>query len=131
MANHEFVEQTDENKISFFTFDGKEQGYYSWKDFVSIKTTPNGNANKTVTYNMERTEDATLRNLYLNYPYSMDTSELFHDPVVGVNPENSPKLPTKPPEKIIGHELIIYIIVAVIAGVIMLGSIYRQRKGRE
>jgi hypothetical protein len=131
MANHEFMEQTAENKISFFTFDGKEHGYYSWKDFVTIKTMPNGNSNKTVTYNMERTEEAALRNLYLNYPYSMDTTELFHDPVVGVNPENSPKKPGPKPVEIIGHELLIYIMVAIVAGVIMLGSIYRQRKGRE
>jgi len=131
MANHEFMEQTAENKISFITFDGKEHGYYSWKDYVSIKTIPNGNSNKTVTYNLERTEEATLRNLYLNYPYSMDTTELFHDPIVGVNPENRPKKLGPEPEVIIGHELIIYMIVAVVAGVIMLGSIYRQRKRRE
>ncbi len=138
LGDHIFKESTTGtagNKISFLTNDNhnKEHGYYSWKNFVE-RTSNTGYLSKmNVSYNLEPTEDKDVKLLYLNYPYSMDTSEYFHDPVVGVNPENEPKLPGKLPEEIISHGkwVVIYFGVAIIAGVVILGNIYRQKKKRK
>jgi hypothetical protein len=128
--NHAFLEKTteNENKISFITMDDKERGFYSWKNHFEISRGTRAGESENISYNMEHTSKPAVRKLYLNYPYSPDIIELFHDPTVGVNPSNAPLPPTPPPEEIIKHEILIYIVVAVIAGIIMLGSIYRQKK---
>ncbi|WP_455392266.1 hypothetical protein [[Eubacterium] cellulosolvens] len=128
--NHEFMEYIaeDETKISFITYDGKEHGYFSWMNSFDIKSGSVGDKTEEVKYNLEPGTEPAVKKLYLNYPYTPDTAEIFHDPVVGVNPANQPPPVGNPSEKIINHQIIIYFIVAVIAAVIMLGNIYRQRK---
>jgi hypothetical protein len=130
LGNHELI--PDQKKISYRSSDGKERGYYSWKDYVEVTSVNGDTVNKEVTYNLESGRDNTEKELYLNYPYSMDTAELYHDPVVGVNPENPPQIPLPEPEDIIGHSqwFIIYLLVAIIVSCIMAGNIYRQRKKR-
>lgn len=127
-ANHEFFEQTNETKISFLTFDGKEHGFYSWRD--TIEVTPKTDEGVDVTHNLELTSNGAVRILYLNYPYTQEITEINHDPVVGVNPNHKPTIPGQPEPKIIRHEIIIYLLVAIIVAVIMIGNIYRQRKRR-
>lgn len=128
--NHEFLRQeTDvETKVSFMSNEDEERGYYSWKNSLELTSSAGAARSEDVGYNLEPTLEPAVNKLYLNYPYSPDVIELFHDPVVGVNPQNLPPIPTKPPSKVIDHQIIIYIIVAVIAAVVMLGNIYRQRK---
>lgn len=131
MANHDFLQGG--NKISFMTYDGKEHGYYSWKPNVEVTTSTGGFSKKSVTYNLEETTEGTQMMLYLNYPYSMDNRNLFHDPVVGVNPDHEPPPPGITPPVTISHEqwLIIYVLVAVVVAAVMIGNIYRQTKKRK
>ena len=62
----------------------------------------------------------------------MDTLEIFHDPEVGVNPENEPQEKVTEPD-IISHNrwFIIYIVVAIIVATVMIGNIYFQKRKRE
>jgi hypothetical protein len=130
-SNHEFLEDPVGNKISFITDSGKEHGYYGWRDTVELKSSGSDSSNDaSVSYNLGAGEDDSKKTLFLNYPYTPDTMEIFHDPEVGVNPENVPKLPGEPAEEIIRHQILIYIIVAVIAAVIMVANFHRQKKKR-
>ncbi len=128
--NHEFSENKEENKISFMTHDNKEHGYYQWKDKVEVESELGVRLNKKVTYNLIPTIENTVMKLFINYQYSEEYVKFTHDPVVGVNPMNQPSLPSPPKPPIIRHEIWIYLIVAIIAGMVMFGSIYRQRKKR-
>jgi hypothetical protein len=132
MGNHEFLESADGNKISFMTQDNKEHGYYSWKDFIEVTTNTGETSVKDVDYNFRQNSEPNILYLYLNYPYSMDTTEIFHDPEVGVDPKNAPRPPGVVEPDIISHNkwLIIYFIVAIIASSVMIGNIYRQKKKR-
>lgn len=130
-ANHEFFEVEEDHKISFITPDGKEHGYYKWTEKMEAKIDTGVRTEQAVSYNLELSGESTVRRLYLNYPYSSDIIEMLHDPVVGVNPSNQPEIPNPPKPEIIRHEVILYIIAAIVAAVIMFGSIYRQRKRNE
>jgi hypothetical protein len=132
-ANHLFTEKesSDQASINFITSEGKERGYYSWKKTFETKTGPGISDEQDVTYSFEPTTDEAIMKLYLNYHYSPEIIELFHDPEVGVDPENPPKLPGIKAPKIINHQILIYLIVAIIAAVIMFGNIYRQRSKKE
>jgi hypothetical protein len=132
-ANHLFLEKEseEETSITFITPDNKERGYYSWKNSFDTKTELGESNVGDVDYNLESTNNDAEMKLYLNYPYSPEIIELFHDPEVGVDPENAPPLPGKIPPKIINHEILIYLLVAIIAAVVMIGNIYRQKSRKE
>jgi hypothetical protein len=133
MGNHRFLDAKQEEKISFITNDEKERGYYSWKNFIDVTNNLGQKTKKVVTYNYEVNSDPHLMKLYLSYSYTTDTAEIFHDPKVGVNPDNQPRLPVELDPDIITHNdwFIIYIAVAIIASVIMIGNIYRHKKKRK
>ncbi len=133
MGNHNFFEPPQGNKISFMTKENKEHGYYAWKNFIDVTTKSGLTSSKGVSYNTKLNSEPNTMYLYLNYIYSDDTSEIFHDPEVGVNPNNIPKPPTKISPDIISHNkwLMIYFIVALITSAIMIGNFYRQKKKRE
>jgi hypothetical protein len=132
-GNHNFFEPSQGDKISFMTNENKEHGYYSWKNFIEVTTKSGETSSKSVTYNTKQNLEPNIMYLYLNYVYSTDTSEIFHDPVVGVNPNNQPIPPGEISPEIITHNkwLILYFVVAVIASVVMVGNYYRQKKKRD
>lgn len=132
MGNHKFSESPSGRKISFMTQDNSERGYYAWKDIIDV-TTKGGKSQKPVTHEIKQNSEPNILYLYLKYPYSMDTSEIFHDPEVGVNPDNQPRPRGEIEPDIISHNrwLIIYFAVAIVASVIMFGNFYRQKKKRE
>jgi hypothetical protein len=123
------------NKISFMTDDNSEleHGYYSWKNSFERTEKTGHKAQLEVTYNLVTKKNSDKSTLFINYPYSMDTTELFHDPEVGVIPENAPKIPGEPDPDIIRHNqwFFVYLIVAIVVALIIIGNIYYQKKRRS
>ena len=133
IGTYEFlsVQGSSYDKISFMTNANKEQGYYGWDKSI-LRTEKNGQSDKFVSNNIQQTTEESKIRLYLNYPYSMDTLELFHDPEVGVNPENEPREKNIEPN-IISHNrwFIIYLAVALVVATVMIGNVYFQKRKRE
>jgi hypothetical protein len=133
-GNHEVVPKDggSSDRISFLSHDNEERGYYSWKTSVE-RTEKNGRSTHAVTYNLGQSTDSSNTILFIIYPYSMDTVEIFHDPEVGVNPENKPLLPGEIDAEVINHGqwIFLYLLVAIIVGSIIAGNIYHQKKKRE
>jgi len=121
-TSHGFIFDEAGNTLSFVDDDGNQHGYYSWLD------TADSNNNKgDIVVGASTAGSSSGMILYLSYEYDESTARIFHDPVIGVDPENIKEGIIDTIDRILHHPAV-YIISVLIAAGIVFGTLFRKRK---
>ena len=108
--------------IKFNNAEGKEHGYYSW---LAKADSNNGLADIDVSASTETGADGL--SLYLSYDYDTSVSTIFHDPEIGISPDNIGEIAEKIGEALKHHPGIYLVSSFIAAGIVML-TLFRRRK---
>lgn len=120
---HSFVFDKNSNRIQFNNEAGIEHGYYSW-----MATADSNNLVGDIDVTANTVEMKNGMTLYLSYSYDDSVNWIFHDPEIGINPDNIQIGGLVEAVVKVLHHPAIYIISAMIAAGIVMSSMFRSRK---
>jgi len=130
-GTHTLVSDHSTQPLQRVDFTGPEgiQGYYRWLPTAESTLVDTSTSDVDLEAVDEVSNHGTEMKLTISYPYDSFTKRIFHDPVVGVNPDNEPvenKGDTS--VNIAEHDPIIFIIAAIIASIVIFGTFITSKK---
>ena len=106
--------------------DGKVQTIYSWGDLIEVGTVEIERDSSAYTWYDLRDNEADI---YFSYPLVNNTLIIFHDPVIGIDPDNRPHPDSD--DDFLGDNPIILLGGVLIGALIVGAALYTKLNGRR